>query len=59
MDKSKVIAAYRRGFISMQECKQILGLSTMQLLGMLDTEDHRGSYVLREIVTTMRQSVNS
>lgn len=38
MDKSKVISAYRRGFISLQECKQILGISTMQLLGMLDAE---------------------
>jgi hypothetical protein len=33
MDKRKVIAAYRRGLISVQECAQILGLDNVQLLG--------------------------
>ncbi|WP_170211429.1 hypothetical protein [Cohnella abietis] len=33
MDKRKVIAAYRRGLISMQECAQILGLDNVELLG--------------------------
>ncbi|WP_169733245.1 hypothetical protein [Cohnella panacarvi] len=32
MDKRKVIAAYRRGLISVQECAQILGLDNTQLL---------------------------
>jgi len=33
MDKRKVIAAYRRGLISVQECAQILGLDNVELLG--------------------------
>ncbi|GIO11683.1 hypothetical protein J19TS2_12380 [Cohnella xylanilytica] len=33
MDKRKVIAAYRRGLISSQECAQILGLDNQDLLG--------------------------
>lgn len=32
MDKRKVIAAYRRGLISSQECAQILGLDNVQHL---------------------------
>lgn len=39
MDKKKVITAYRRGFISMQECKQILGVNQMQLLDMLAIDE--------------------
>lgn len=31
MDKHKVIAAYRRGFISLQECAQILGVDSGQM----------------------------
>jgi hypothetical protein len=31
MDKRKVIAAYRRGFISLQECAQILGVDSGQM----------------------------
>ena len=33
MDKRKVIAAYRRGLISVQECAQILGLDNVELIG--------------------------
>jgi hypothetical protein len=33
MDKRKVIAAYKRGLISVQECAQILGLDNVELLG--------------------------
>ncbi|MCC3373520.1 hypothetical protein [Cohnella sp. REN36] len=33
MDKRKVIAAYRFGLISAQECAQILGLDNPSLLG--------------------------
>lgn len=36
MDKRKVITAYRRGFITMQECAQILGIDLPQLTGMMD-----------------------
>ncbi|MBB6735752.1 hypothetical protein [Cohnella zeiphila] len=35
MDKRKVIAAYRRGLISSQECAQILGLDSVDLLGLV------------------------
>jgi len=31
MDKRKVIAAYRRGFISIQECAQIIGVDSSQM----------------------------
>jgi hypothetical protein len=31
MDKRKVITAYHRGFITIQECGQILGLEQVQL----------------------------
>lgn len=36
MDKRKVIMAYRRGFITMQECAQILGIDSVQILGLVD-----------------------
>jgi hypothetical protein len=36
MDKRKVISAYRRGFITMQECAQILGIDSMQIMGMMN-----------------------
>ncbi|MFS0837890.1 hypothetical protein [Paenibacillus sp. UNC499MF] len=36
MDKRKVISAYRRGFITMQECAQILGIDSVQILGMMN-----------------------
>ncbi|GIQ67557.1 hypothetical protein DUZ99_10825 [Xylanibacillus composti] len=35
MDKRKVIHAYRRGFISIQECAQILGIDSQQILGIM------------------------
>ncbi|WP_165279935.1 hypothetical protein [Paenibacillus protaetiae] len=31
MDKRKVIAAYRRGLITIQECAQIVGVDTRQI----------------------------
>jgi plasmid maintenance system antidote protein VapI len=31
MDKRKVIAAYRRGFITIQECAQIIGVDSKQM----------------------------
>lgn len=36
MDKRKVIDAYRRGILTLQECAQILGLEKSQLTGLLD-----------------------
>jgi phage antirepressor YoqD-like protein len=35
MDKRKVIAAYRSGLISVQECAQILGVDNVQLIGLI------------------------
>jgi hypothetical protein len=35
MDKRKVISAYRRGFLTIQECAQILGVSTAQAEGIV------------------------
>lgn len=36
MDKRKVIAAYRRGFISTLECAQILGIDSMKIMGIVN-----------------------
>jgi len=36
MDKRKVITAYRRGFITIQECAQILGIDSVQVLGIMN-----------------------
>jgi hypothetical protein len=36
MDKRKVITAYRRGFITIQECAQILGMDSVQILAMVN-----------------------
>ncbi len=33
MDKRKVIQAYRRGLLTIQECSQILGIESPHLLG--------------------------
>lgn len=35
MDKRKVITAYRRGMITIQECAQILGLDSAQIMRMM------------------------
>jgi hypothetical protein len=39
MDKRKVITAYRRGFITMQECAQILGIDSVQIVGLMNDPD--------------------
>lgn len=39
MDKRKVIMAYRKGFITIQECAQILGIDSTQILGLMDVPD--------------------
>ena len=36
MDKRKVITAYRRGMISIQECAQILGVDSSQITGLMN-----------------------
>lgn len=41
MDKRKVISAYRRGFITMQECAQILGIDSAQILGLVNDPEMR------------------
>lgn len=35
MDKRKVIDAYRRGFLTLQECAQILGMENTHMVGLL------------------------
>lgn len=34
MDKAKVVSAYMRGFITLKECEQILGMDASLILGM-------------------------
>jgi hypothetical protein len=36
LDKRKVITAYRRGFITIQECAQILGIDSVQILSLVN-----------------------
>ena len=36
MDKRKVIAAYKRGFITIQECAQIIGVDSKQMNRLVD-----------------------
>lgn len=38
MDKRKVIAAYRRGFLTIQECAQILGIDSKHAVVMVDDQ---------------------
>jgi hypothetical protein len=41
MDKRKVITAYRRGFLTIQECAQILGIDSPQIMKLVN--DHQMS----------------
>ncbi|MCJ8011083.1 hypothetical protein MUG84_04905 [Paenibacillus sp. KQZ6P-2] len=41
MDKRKVITAYRRGFITIQECGQILGIEDIRLSRMVQDSVER------------------
>jgi hypothetical protein len=53
MDKRKVITAYRRGFITLQECAQILGIDSKQIIGIMQEPDRgAGSRFMQ------KQSVN-
>ncbi|MCR8642288.1 hypothetical protein NV379_06405 [Paenibacillus sp. N1-5-1-14] len=49
MDKRKVILAYRRGFITIQECAQIMGIDSMQIMKIMNdptlAEPLRGSSI--------------
>jgi predicted HTH domain antitoxin len=47
MEKSKVIQAYRRGIINLQECAQILGIDSLQVMGLV--KEH-----LTEVATRFR-----
>ena len=38
MDKAKVLDAYRRGFMTLRECGQILGMEESHLAGLLRLE---------------------
>ena len=42
MDKRVVIAAYRRGWITIRECAQLLGLDIAQVMGILGAERESG-----------------
>lgn len=48
MDKRKVITAYRRGFITMQECAQILGIDSLQIMGLVNDPSWADSSRLRK-----------
>ncbi|WP_155990565.1 hypothetical protein [Paenibacillus graminis] len=43
MDKSKVIDAYRRGFLTVRECGQVLGVEERQLQSLLALEDDKAA----------------
>lgn len=53
MDKRKVIAAYRRGFISIQECAQIIGVDSGQMTRLINdpmlTKDGKAMLVKRSV----------
>lgn len=53
MDKRKVIAAYRRGFISIQECAQIIGVDSGQMARLINdpmlTKDGKAQFVKRSV----------
>ena len=51
MDKRKVIAAYRRGFLTIQECAQILGIDSPHILKMVNDP-----YMADTKPLTLRQS---
>lgn len=43
MDKSKVIAAYLNGFITLKECEQILGIDSSLILTLASERMRSGS----------------
>lgn len=44
MDKAKVITAYLKGFITLKECEQILGMDASFIMGMVH-ERRRGEHL--------------
>ena len=52
MEKRKVIAAYRRGFITLEECAQIIGVEDQQMDGLLKD----AALILDQEEETFRQS---
>ncbi len=44
MDKSKVIEAYKRGFLTIRECGQILGMEERQLQRLLAIEESKADF---------------
>ncbi len=47
MDKWKVIQAYRRGIINLKECAQILGIDSMQVMGIMKENTKDAVHVVR------------
>ncbi|RUT36083.1 hypothetical protein EJP77_03575 [Paenibacillus zeisoli] len=43
MDKRKVIHAYQRGFLTLQECAQILGVERRQVESLLGSKNEEDS----------------
>ncbi|WP_203457101.1 hypothetical protein [Paenibacillus tepidiphilus] len=43
MDKSKVIAAYRRGIVNFRECGQLLGIGELELRSLLELTETSAS----------------
>ncbi|MFC4777566.1 hypothetical protein ACFO9Q_12285 [Paenibacillus sp. GCM10023252] len=61
MDKRQVITAYRRGFVSLHECAQILGVDLNQLSRLMEEPQsaREHSQSAKEHPHKDRQSVNS
>ncbi|MFX3633483.1 MAG: hypothetical protein ACE3L7_24340 [Candidatus Pristimantibacillus sp.] len=55
MDKRKVINAYRSGFISIQECAQILGVESKQMSELVNDPQLMNETTVVQVV----RSVNS
>ncbi|NIK77589.1 putative transcriptional regulator of viral defense system [Paenibacillus castaneae] len=55
MDKRKVIAAYRHGFISIQECAQIIGVDSGQMTRLVNDP----LFMIEGSALLKKKSVNS
>jgi hypothetical protein len=53
MDKRKVIHAYRRGLLTVHECAQLLGIDSIQIIGVVEDQ------VSERKLTTSQQTVIS
>lgn len=54
MDKAKVISAYLKGFITLKECEQILGMESTFILGMVHERQR-----LERMEGSLQQSANT